>query len=655
MLMKNFRNNMSEEIDENAYYLNDEEVKTDRVKYHVVIMHMDNESNTFSLDQFLATETPYCCIYIMFKMIQRWKFSLQVQVIMKKKGADDKIIIIKLDCNTIQDRNVTAELLSSRHLSSSIWHMTKMQQVNNEGHIYQVNVSFNLIEVLSDQLWVNLVKLIELNFILQKLWEIFISSTLELYVHSLTDIIEFVKEFLDIIQQKRVVDLLNAWHSAHSDKHFVQLNQTASAEEWPAIKLSPQTLFLTVAKWVMIMRYEAIAEQEVTADQATSIREFIFALQAIIISEKEKRHYMTLINSLQKMSLQFDSEKALRVNFNAEVDDHEKDWSEVVVQQLSFAQISQTTIVLHKPWDKKKNIYKDESLKAISHNFKTNKKFKAQCQTGDKMIVKIWVILQEKVLKHQINALSAFQQTQDDLHHVICSSNYTQAQSRDIFTTISLDAVRDWIDALKLTSSQRKAMVYCRELSYEIDIIQGPSETGKSHWCAEMIQSFLHSDDDKLHQVLVVTSTNDTVNELVEKIETSALKNSQTEDKIIIHLHVIFSEQNIIWNKVKEPHDSLSLIINEDELDVLVKFDIVKTIYKVYKGTDQSKSIVMNKRVQLIEHSLTTWMLQVADMILHPVSDLDSWKGFWEYYNLYSEDDMNATQQIEFRKILTNL
>ncbi len=48
-------------------------------------------------------------------------------------------------------------------------------------------------------------------------------------------------------------------------------------------------------------------------------------------------------------------------------------------------------------------------------------------------------------------------------------------------------------------------------------------------------------------------------------------------------------------------------------------------------------------------------MLQIADMILHSVFDPDSWKGFWEYYNWYSEDDINATQQIEFRKILTNL
>jgi len=73
------------------------------------------------------------------------------------------------------------------------------------------------------------------------------------------------------------------------------------------------------------MKYKAIAEQEVTVDQATSIKEFIFALQAIIISEEEKCCYMALIDSLQKMPLQFDLEKALRVNFNAEVDDHEKD------------------------------------------------------------------------------------------------------------------------------------------------------------------------------------------------------------------------------------------------------------------------------------------------------------------------------------------
>jgi len=51
------------------------------------------------------------------------------------------------------------------------------------------------------------------------------------------------------------------------------------------------------------MKYKAIAEQEVAVNQATSIRGFIFALQAIIISEEEKRRYMALIDNLQKMPL----------------------------------------------------------------------------------------------------------------------------------------------------------------------------------------------------------------------------------------------------------------------------------------------------------------------------------------------------------------
>jgi len=39
---------------------------------------------------------------------------------MKKKDADNKIIIIKFNCNIIKDRNVTVKLLSSEHFSLNI-------------------------------------------------------------------------------------------------------------------------------------------------------------------------------------------------------------------------------------------------------------------------------------------------------------------------------------------------------------------------------------------------------------------------------------------------------------------------------------------------------------------------------------------------------
>ncbi len=46
------------------------------------------------------------------------------------------------------------------------------------------------------------------------------------------------------------------------------------------------------------MRYEAIAEQEVTANWVKDIQEFKFTLQAIAVSEGGDGHYVTLIESL---------------------------------------------------------------------------------------------------------------------------------------------------------------------------------------------------------------------------------------------------------------------------------------------------------------------------------------------------------------------
>jgi len=71
MLLKILNDNVIKEIDENAYYLNDKKIQSNHIKYHAVIIHTDDENNIFSLNQFFTTKTSYCCIYIMFEMIQR--------------------------------------------------------------------------------------------------------------------------------------------------------------------------------------------------------------------------------------------------------------------------------------------------------------------------------------------------------------------------------------------------------------------------------------------------------------------------------------------------------------------------------------------------------------------------------------------------------
>jgi len=71
MLLKILNNNMIKEINENIYYLNDKKVQSDHIEYCAVIMHTDDENNIFSFDQFFIIKISYCCIYIMFEMIQK--------------------------------------------------------------------------------------------------------------------------------------------------------------------------------------------------------------------------------------------------------------------------------------------------------------------------------------------------------------------------------------------------------------------------------------------------------------------------------------------------------------------------------------------------------------------------------------------------------
>jgi len=49
------------------------------------------------------------------------------------------------------------------------------------------------------------------------------------------------------------------------------------------------------------MRYKAITEQKVASDQATDIKESMFALQIIVILKEENDHYIILINNLNKL------------------------------------------------------------------------------------------------------------------------------------------------------------------------------------------------------------------------------------------------------------------------------------------------------------------------------------------------------------------
>ena len=135
-MLKKYSKDAVKDMNENAYYSDNKEVKADYVEYYAVLIHTEFTDIMISLDQFLVTEILYCCIFIMFKIVTEWKFNLQIWVIMKENDTENKIIIIRLECIIIEDDKITALLLSSENLLSSIKNISKMWQININDHIY---------------------------------------------------------------------------------------------------------------------------------------------------------------------------------------------------------------------------------------------------------------------------------------------------------------------------------------------------------------------------------------------------------------------------------------------------------------------------------------------------------------------------------------
>ena len=68
-MLKRYSKDAAEDVNKNAYYSDNEEVKADHIKYYAVLMHTEFTDIMISLDQFLVTEILYCCIFIMFEIV----------------------------------------------------------------------------------------------------------------------------------------------------------------------------------------------------------------------------------------------------------------------------------------------------------------------------------------------------------------------------------------------------------------------------------------------------------------------------------------------------------------------------------------------------------------------------------------------------------
>ena len=82
------------------------------------------------------------------------------------------------------------------------------------------------------------------------------------------------------------------------------------------------------------------------------------------------------------------------------------------------------------------------------------------------------MIIQDKTMKYQINAISKLDKMQSDIYNIIHSLKYSTAKSRDIFIFISEEILTDYLNIYRFVlASYKKTITYCHILLYRIEIV----------------------------------------------------------------------------------------------------------------------------------------------------------------------------------------
>ena len=190
-----------------------------------------------------------------------------------------------------------------------------------------------------------------------------------------------------------------------------------------------------------------------------------------------------MIGCDQIISLRFDSDEQLKINFTSSVNDYVEDWSAVIVEQLSFTAQEQTSVVLYQFRNKKTEEYKDYVLNdVIDYQFVNIQTMKTHLHQMLMIMVEIMTIVHNKALKHQINTLNIFQTNWLDQHAVILDADYTQALTQNIFHTVSVKDISGWTAELDLFNTQKHTLEHCHTIEFEISLLQESFDISKSYF-----------------------------------------------------------------------------------------------------------------------------------------------------------------------------
>lgn len=539
---------------------------------------------------------PHCRVWVRFHESIGWRSYLRIRVFLREADKDEDTITLKFGVNCIQQQDIKAEQVTGLPVELST--VPRVDELITQGLLHKLTFAYSATTLATEGLKSNYEGDAELQNILINLRQLLTTGNLTLYVRSADDMAPTVRSFVNRLQEESGNSPVNLWHTKHPEKQYVQLGQLTDVADRPNISVAAELTFGGIGEYVTIQAYGAIIENEVEEERANAISGGTFLVRLLEIAGAGDRRYMGIMEVPAEKSI--NEGDSLALNFNLDVDDRDEDWSATVLPNLLYTRLGQVTLVVRRKYNRITETFVTTPVTSITVET-ANADMKAAVTAGPTNRVTVQMTTDSQTLKRQVKAVRTFQDERLDLSPLICYGRADLARSLNMYALIPADQLAGRLAKLTLNGTQQEALTYCCNLPGGIGLIQGPPGSGKTYWCSQVVQPLMYKD--KKNQILIVTPTNKTTDELVDRIQDTASQSKDTAQAIIIRFHSLDSEKDVIWKNAKGARDPGPTIINMDvrTIQILQQLEAAKYVYDMFQESTYRPSIVDDVRMNLIE------------------------------------------------------
>ena len=462
---------------------------------------------------------------------------------------------------------------------------------------------------------------------------------------------QFDQFLLTLAKEKNTIPL---WYPKHPTKIFIEAGESPAPDERPLVELSAATTFTSYDEYQTVLGFASIQEEEHTVRQIEELGECRTEIRLINVPASNNSRLFGVFKLPDHVQKRLGEDDSIKIHFNPEQELESDVWSATAIRPLAFAPVGYVSVVIYRPYDKKAKTYRQMDLHILQLTAKAWPELLQQLADHPTHVVGISMVHSGKVLKNQIISLDALTRNEDCAHwrKFLVGMDTIGTRIDDITQHWTQEAF-DFLKLQPLSETQLQTIYEFRNIRNGVAIVTGPPGTGKTHIIMHTVLPLLFPvvKGAKQNRVLITSPNNGPVDEIAELLYGETQKYAGLKDKIVIRVHALSTETELIEETAKRTGTRAQYDANPIDMNEVAQWDqftLTHQLWKVYDSASARPYGVQDKRLKKEWISLTTWMLRIAGIIdQHPLADPKRHESFRSLYEQYQagfldQEDLEA-------------